>query len=104
MPRVKRPLRSKRNSGREPDAVKTGCVQQRVAPATPNCTSEPERRPQSRAAQPACASTRTLDGESARRLAIADSSLTSNTVASLRSGWRDRALLRLRSRCSLRSA
>ena len=62
--------------------VKTGGVQQRVAPATPNCTCEPERRPQSSAAQPARASARTLDGESARRLTTpTDSSLTSNTVA-----------------------
>ena len=84
MPRVKRPLRSKRNSGRESDAVKTGCVQQRVAPATPNCTSEPERRPQSTAAQPARLSARTVDGESARRLSEQDPILTSNTVARAR--------------------
>jgi hypothetical protein len=83
MPRVKHPVRSKRNSGREPVAVKTGCAKQRVAPATPNRPPEPERRPQSRAAQPARASARTLDGESTRRLPGPHSLLTSNTVASL---------------------
>jgi len=82
MSRVKQPARSKRKHGRgHAGAVKTGCVRPRVAPATPNCPSEPERRPQSRAAQPARASARTLDGESARRLTTPDSSLTSNTVA-----------------------
>jgi hypothetical protein len=65
--------------------VKTGCARQRVAPATPNCTIEPERWPQSRAAQTARASARTLDGESARRLPLLDPILTSNTVAPLRS-------------------
>ena len=81
---VKHPVQSKRKDGMkrvEAVGVKTGCARQRVAPATPNCPSEPERRPQSRAAQPARASARTLDGESARRLTTPDSSLTSNTVA-----------------------
>lgn len=62
-------------------AVKTGCAKQRVAPATPNRNSEPERWPQSTAAPPARASARTVDGESARRLSEQDTILTSNTVA-----------------------
>ena len=56
MSRVKYPPPSRPN----PDTgnasaleVKTGCAKQRVAPATPNCNSEPQRRPQSTAAQPA---------------------------------------------------
>jgi hypothetical protein len=84
MSRLKHPARSKRKNGRgHADAVsmETGCPRARVAPATPKCTAEPERRPQSRAAKPAA---RTLDGESARRLATPDSSLTSNTVARTR--------------------
>ena len=84
MPHVKYPPRSRPN-GATPEAstleVKTGCTKQRVAPATPNRTSEPQRWPQSKAAQPARLSARTLDGESARRLTTSDSSLTSNTVA-----------------------
>jgi hypothetical protein len=81
MSRVKRPAPSKRKPDRGPIAVETGCARPRVAPATPNCTSEPERRPQSTAAQTARASARTVDGESARRLSELDSILTSNTVA-----------------------
>jgi hypothetical protein len=87
MSRLKHPARSKRKNGRgHADAVsmETGCPRARVAPATPKCTAEPERRPQSRAAKPARASARTLDGESARRLATPDSSLTSNTVTRAR--------------------
>ncbi len=87
MSRVKAPTRSKRKDSRAHSgalAVKTGCTRQRVAPATLNCPSEPERRPQSRAAQPARLSARTLDGEPTRRLTTPDSSLTSNTVASTR--------------------
>jgi hypothetical protein len=56
MSRVKQPARSKRKDNRGHAgavAAKTGCARQRVAPATPNCPCEPERRPQSRAAQPA---------------------------------------------------
>jgi hypothetical protein len=83
--RMKHPARSNRKDGSgniEEVGVKTGCTRQRVAPATSKCSSEPQRRPQSRAALPARASARTLDGESARRLPTTDSSLTSNTVAS----------------------
>lgn len=81
---MKQPTPSKGKTGRVQagaGGVKTGCVKPRVAPATPSCTSQPQRRPQSRAAKPARASARTLDGESARRLTTPDSSLTSNTVA-----------------------
>ena len=56
MSRVKYPPRSRPNADtRDPSApeVKTGCAKQRVAPATPNCNSEPERWPQSTAGQPA---------------------------------------------------
>jgi hypothetical protein len=84
MSRVKHPARSKRkNDGGHAGAVgvKTGCPRPRVAPATPKCTSEPQRRPQSRAAKPARVSARTLDGGPTRRLTAPDSSLTSNTVA-----------------------
>ena len=84
MSRVKYPPRSRPNADtRDASApeVKTGCAKQRVAPATPNCNSEPERRPQSTAAQPARLSARTVDGESARRLSEQDPILTSNTVA-----------------------
>jgi hypothetical protein len=84
MSRVKRPAPSKRENGQGPVAVKTGCARLQVAPATPNCTSQPERRPQSTAAEPARASARTVDGESARRLTALDSGLTSNTVAHAR--------------------
>jgi hypothetical protein len=85
MSRLKPPVPSKRKNGRgHAGAVKTGGASPRVAPATPNCSSEPERRPQSRAAQPARVSARTLDGESTRRLTTPDSSLTSNTVARAR--------------------
>lgn len=82
MPRVTRPARSKRKYEFGPVAVESGCAEQRVAPATPNCTSKPERWPQSTASQTARASARTVDGEAARRLLTPDSSLTSNTVAS----------------------
>jgi len=91
MSRVKRTARAKRKAGRRyagAVGVKTGCARPRVAPATPNCSCQPERRPQSRAAQTARASARTLDGESARRLSRLDAILTSNTVASTRSGRR----------------
>jgi hypothetical protein len=47
--------------------VKTGCARQRVASATPNCSSSPSAGAQSRAVQPARPA-RTLDGEPARRL------------------------------------
>jgi hypothetical protein len=89
MCRVKHPARSEQKDGARLAGtlgVKAGCARQWVAPAIPNCAPQPECRPQSRAAQPACASRRTLDGASARRLPTADSSLTYNTVASLRSG------------------
>jgi hypothetical protein len=84
MPRVKCPARSRRKNGQGPVDLKTGCARPRVAPATPNCPSEPERRLPSTAAQPARASARTVDGESARRLPELDSILTSNTVARAR--------------------
>jgi len=82
MSSVKRPAPSQRKDAREPIPVKTGCGRQRVAPAIPNCTSQPEPRPQSRAPQPARSGARTLDGESARRLTEVDPTLTPNTVAS----------------------
>ena len=84
---VKHPARSRtKGDTRHASAltVKTGCAKQRVAPATPNRSSEPQRRPQSRASQTARASARTLDGESARRLSEQDLILTSNTVAHAR--------------------
>src|SRR5262249_2596555 len=71
-----------------------GCAKPRVAPAMPNCPSQPQRRPQSRAAKPACASARTLDSESVRRLSEQDPLLTSNMVARARpsdEGWLRRA-------------
>jgi len=89
MSRVKYPPRSRPNADtRDASApeVKTGCAKQRVAPATPNCNSEPQRRPQSTAAQPARLSARTVDGESARRLSEQDPILTSNTVARAAAG------------------
>jgi hypothetical protein len=87
MPSVKQPPRPKppiaRGRGRKV-GVKTGGVRPRVAPATPNCGCQPERRPQSRAAQPARVSARTLDGAPPQRLSSPDTKLTSNTVASTR--------------------
>ena len=83
MSRVKRPVGSKRKNGQGPVAVKAGCARQPVAPATLNCTSEPERRLQSRVSQTARSSGRNLCVESARRLPELHSSLTSNTVASI---------------------
>ena len=68
MSRVKRPVGSKRKNGQGPVAVKAGCARQPAAPATLNCTSEPERWLQSRASQTARSSARTLDGVPARRL------------------------------------
>jgi hypothetical protein len=84
MSRVKYPPRSRPNCDtRDASAleVKTGCAQQRVAPATPNRNAEPERWPQSTAAQPARVSARTVVGESARRLLEQDPILTPNTAA-----------------------
>jgi negative regulator of sigma E activity len=81
MPRIKCPARSRRKNSQGPLDFKTGCAKQRVAPATPNRSSEPQRRPQSRATQTARASVPTLDGELARRLSEQDLILTSNTVA-----------------------
>src|SRR6516162_9581388 len=84
MSRVKYPPRSRPNrdtSDASAPELKTGCAQRRVAPATPNRNSEPERWPQSTAAQPARVSARTVDGESARRLSEQDPNLTFNTVA-----------------------
>jgi hypothetical protein len=72
MSRVKPPARPERKDGRRlagAVAVKTGCARQRVAPATPNCSCQPEHRPQSRAAQTARASARTLCAEHVRQLA-----------------------------------
>jgi hypothetical protein len=85
MPRLKPPARSKRKDIRGQAAalgMNTGCARQQVAPATPNCTCEPERRSQSRASQTARLGARNLDGEPARRLPEIDPILTSNTVAS----------------------
>jgi hypothetical protein len=69
MSRVKRPVGSKRKNGQGPVAVKPGCARQPVAPATLNCTSEPERRLRSRASQTARSSARTLCAEHVRQLA-----------------------------------
>jgi hypothetical protein len=84
MSRVKYPPPSRPNADTGNTSaleVKTGCAQRRVAPATPNRNSEPERWPQSTAAQPARVSARTVDGESARRLSEQDPNLTFSTVA-----------------------